>query len=110
MAWSYALRSRGPLLTAIGVVAAAALVGLGWAPGLALGPRPAASLLAGPGAGAGVVRAPEPFRVDVRAAGRGAIRAAADADFLADAEMVMGVQVGDDGWRSRSASSPITTW
>ena len=30
MAWSYALRSRGPLLTALGVVAAAALVGLGW--------------------------------------------------------------------------------
>ena len=96
MAWSYALRSRGPLLTAVGVVAAAALVGLGWR-ATSRGLSASASSPCWPWRW---------FRRGSRArtTSSGCSRrwwaaqyaAVADAGFLADAEMVMGVQVGDD--------------
>ena len=73
MAWSYALRSRGPLLTAVGVVAAAALVGLGWratSPAVVRGSASSRSRWRSRWPRrADVPRSREPLRVDVRAAG-----------------------------------------
>ena len=95
MAWSYALRSRGPLLTAIGVVAAAALVAPGLAGDLARArphrlrrpARPWRWLRRGSCARTTSSGCSRRWRRHSGAAG------AADAGFLADAEMVMGVQV-----------------
>ncbi len=96
MAWSYALRSRGPLLTAIGVVAAAALVAVGWrATSRAIARLGLVALLALALVPAWFARQNhfEWMFAPLTAAQYAPV---SDAVFLADAEMVMGVQVGDD--------------
>ena len=66
---------------------------------------------AGPGDGSGVVRAPEPLRVDVRAAGGGTVRAGGRRRLPRRRRDGDGRRrSATTRWRSRSASSPITTW
>jgi hypothetical protein len=95
MAWSYALRSRGPLLTGVGVVLAAGLALLAWRSTRHLLPRLALlTLLTLAVVPAWFVRqnhfewmfAPLPAPT---------YTAVADATFLTDDEMVMGVTGGD---------------
>ena len=94
MAWSYALRSRAPLLTGVGVALAATLAALGW-PAM---PRVGARL--GLLALLGLVLVPawfarqNHFEWMFAPLGDVAYAAASEATFLADDEMVMGVQVG----------------
>jgi hypothetical protein len=96
MAWSFALRSRGPLLTAIGVVAAAALVALGWrATSRAIVRIGFVALLALAMVPAWFARQNH-FEWMYAPLAAAQFAAVSDAGFLADAEMVMGVQVGDD--------------
>ena len=95
MAWSYALRGRGPLLTAIGVVAAAALVVLGWRSASRVGRAGLAALLVLTLAPAWFVRQNH-FEWMFAPLAEARYAPVADAGFLADAEMVMGVEVDGD--------------
>ena len=95
MAWSYALRSRGPLLTAMAVAAAVSLAVLAWRSASRWGRVGLAVLLASTLAPAWFVRQNH-FEWMFAPLGEPRYAAAADAGFLADAEMVMGVEVGGD--------------
>jgi Protein of unknown function (DUF3179) len=95
MAWSYALRSRGPLLTAIGVVAAAALVVVGWQTASRWRRVGLAALLVLTLAPAWFVRQNH-FEWMFAPLAEARYTPVAEAGFLADAEMVMGVEVGGD--------------
>jgi len=94
MAWSYALRSRGPLLTAVGVAVAALLVAFGWRATARALPRLGLVVL--------FVLALVPawfvrqnhFEWMFTPLPAPAYTAVADASFLTDAEMVMAVGSG----------------
>ena len=96
MAWSYALRSRGPLLTGVGVGGAALLVALGW--------RATSRVMARIGLvallGLAVVPAwfvrQNHFEWMFAPLADAQYAPVADAGFLADAEMVLGIQGGDE--------------
>lgn len=96
MAWSYALRRHGPLLTGLGVALAALLAGLVWRTTRRVAPRVAVVLVAA------LTLAPAWFvrqnHFEWMFAPLDAVgyTTAADARFLTDVEMVMGVQVGAD--------------
>ncbi len=95
MAWSYALRSRGPLLTGIGLVFVVALASLGWRRmrgwTARLGLVALVALAAAP---AWFVRQNH-FEWMFAPLEAVAYAAVPDAGFLTDEEMVMGVQSGD---------------
>jgi hypothetical protein len=94
MAWSYALRSWGPLVTSVGVAVTVLVVAVGWRAASRLPQRLALLLVLG------LVIAPAWFvrqnHFEWRFAPLAdvAYAATSEASFLADAEMVMGVQVG----------------
>ncbi len=95
MAWSYALRSRGPLLTSLGVMLAAGLVLLGWRATRRALPRTALVVLLVLAAVPAWFVRQNHFEWMFAPLATPAYAAAADATFLTDEEMVMGVAAGD---------------
>ena len=95
MAWSYELRSRGPLLTAVAVAAVVLLAGLAWRSASRWSRAGLVLLLALTLAPAWFVRQNH-FEWMFAPLGEPRYAAVADAGFLADAEMVLGVEVGGD--------------
>ena len=95
MAWSYVLRSRGPLLTGVGVAAAALLVAVGWrATSRALVRLALMAMLALAVVPAWFVRQNHFEWMFAPLAGV-QYAPVAEAGFLADGEMVMGIQLHD---------------
>jgi len=95
MAWSYALRSRGPLLTGLGVGLAAGLGLLGWRATRRVLPRAALVVLLILAAVPAWFVRQNHFEWMFAPLATPAYAAAADATFLTDEEMVMGVAAGD---------------
>lgn len=94
MAWSYALRSRGPLLTALGVAVAAGLAAVGWRAMPRVLPRLGVVALLGLALAPAWFVRQNHFEWRFAPLGEVAYAAASEATFLTDAEMVMGLQRG----------------
>lgn len=95
MAWSYALRSRGPLLTGVGLALAAGLALLAWRSTRRLLPRLALVVLVALAAVPAWFVRQNHFEWMFAPLPAPAYTAVADATFLTDDEMVMGVTGGE---------------
>jgi hypothetical protein len=96
MAWSFELRRQGPLLTGLGVAAAMLLAARLWQTSRRAGSRVAAVLVAALALAPAWFVRQNHFEWMFAPLEHVAYTTTADAAFLADVEMVMGVQVADD--------------
>jgi hypothetical protein len=94
MAWSYALRRRGPLLSGAGVAVAAVLVAVGWHATARVGARLGLLALLGLALAPAWFARQNHFEWMFAPLGEVVYVAAPEATFLTEAEMVMGVQIG----------------
>ena len=95
MAWSFALRRQGPLVTAIGVVVAGLLAARLWQASRGRGSRIAAVLVAALSLAPAWFVRQNHFEWRFAPLEQVAYTTVADATFLTDVEMVMGVQIDD---------------
>jgi peptidoglycan/LPS O-acetylase OafA/YrhL len=96
MAWSYALRDWGPFITGVGVALAAGLAVLAWRTTRRRWTRLAATALAALSLAPAWFVRQNHFEWMFAPLDEVAYAAVADAGFLSDAEMVMGLQVGGE--------------
>ena len=94
MAWSYALRSRGPLLSAAGVVVAAGIAAVGWRALPRVLPRLGLVALVGLALAPAWFVRQNHFEWMFAPLAEVVYVAAPEATFLTEGEMVMGVQLG----------------
>jgi hypothetical protein len=95
MAWSFALRRQGPLLTGLGVVVAAMLAARLWQMSRGAGPRIAAVLVAALSLAPAWFVRQNHFEWKFAPLDQVDYTTTAEATFLTDDEMVMGVQIDD---------------
>jgi hypothetical protein len=93
MSWSFALRRQGPLLTGLGVAVAALLAARLWQASRRAGPRTAAVLVAALSLAPAWFVRQNHFEWRFAPLDQVAYTTAAEASFLTDDDMVMGVQI-----------------